>query len=692
MAGNSRNVNVEVSISGEQKYKQAITELNAANKTLGAEMKRLAEEYKGNEESMDFLTQKGEKLQSMLDHQKEKVEQLREAVKTSAQAHGEASKKTQDLAAQLANAEASVFNLERAVDENNKAIKDLGYSTSEYDENLKALYSELRVVDSQMEAGQDAAEGLKEKDEILNRIWDEQAKKLETLNKKLEDMVNSGDASADEIRELSQQVNEAAVAYNKTSAAIDKNNKALKENQKGLEDEEDKITGLGDTLASLSEKFGVKIPDAAKKALNGMDGFSAGAVAKMAGVAAAVAAVVKVMKELGDITIEVAAEVDEYITESMITGVPTDMLAAWDYAAPLIDVDAETIKGAMTKLTRAMGDAQGGSESAIEKFNSLGVSFREADGSLRDAEHVFYDVIDALGQMESGAERDAAAMELMGKSAQDLNPLIYAGSKALMEYYDEATAVGYVLSKDMVSALGEVDDAYQRMQLTIEAGRRQLAAEFAPAAQEAMELFTDVVKTAGEWLEKSGLIENLAAIITSLIDILRTCGEIVAGIPGFDQQLGMLKITLGAIADFVAVIADGFDLIKSIITLDWSGVKNALGFGYGSGNANNLQRTRMMQEGTWQDYKDFYNSPYYSGYTGNASGNDSWRGGLTWVGENGPELVALPQGSQILNAQESRDVGGNVYIETVVIDASDIQELNDIVEIFQGARVRKRMR
>ena len=113
----------------------------------------------------------------------------------------------------------------------------------------------------------------------------------------------------------------------------------------------------------------------------------------------------------------------------------------------------------------------------------------------------------------------------------------------------------------------------------------------------------------------------------------------MAGIPGFDQQLGVLKITLGAIADFVAVIADGFSLVKSLMTLDFGGVKNSLGFGYGSGNANNLQRTIMQQNGTWQEYKDFYNSPYYSGYTGNASGNENWRGGLTWVGENGPELV-----------------------------------------------------
>jgi predicted nucleic acid-binding Zn-ribbon protein len=691
MAGKSRNVSVEVSISGEQKYKQAISEINSANKTLGAEMKRLAEEYKGNEDSMSFLTQKGEALESMLVNQKQKIEQLREAVKISAQIHGEASAKTQQLAQQLSSAETSVIQLERAIADNNKAVKDLDYNTKEYDEEIRLLQSNLRVVDSQMAAGRDTVESLTQKDEILNQILEEQGKKLETLTRKLEEMAASGDATTEEINELALQVDEAAIAYNNTSAAIEKNKRALEENAEGIQEEEEELTGLGDTLGDIAQKFGITIPDSAKTALNGMESFSAGTVAKMAAVGAAIAAVIKVLKELNDLTLEEAAKVDEYITQSNIIDVPTQILEAWDYMAPLLDVDAETLKGAMTKITVALGDAADGNEAAIKKFEKLGIAIEDTDGNLRDSYDVFKEAIDALGKMENTTERDAAAMDLMGKSARDLNPLIIAGSKALDDYYKEAEALGYLLSEDQVKALGDVDDAHQRLQLTIEAGRKQLAAEFAPAAQAAMELFTDGVKTAGEWLKKSGLIENLASIITSLLDILRTCGELMAGIPGFDQQLGVLKITLGAIADFVAVIADGFSLVKSLVTLDFTGVKNSLGFGYGSGNANNLQRTIMMQNGDWQEYKDFYNSPYYSGYTGNASGNDNWRGGLTWVGENGPELVRLPAGSQIMNAQESRESGA-VYIGSIVIDAKNVQEFNDVIDVALHAKERLRKR
>ena len=77
-------------------------------------------------------------------------------------------------------------------------------------------------------------------------------------------------------------------------------------------------------------------------------------------------------------------------------------------------------------------------------------------------------------------------------------------------------------------------------------------------------------------------------------------------------------------------------------------------------------------------------------YGMNATGNDNWRGGLTWVGEGGPELVSLPRGSQILNAQDSRNVG-SVHIGTIVIDAQSVKEFNDIIEIVRNEELYARM-
>jgi len=57
----------------------------------------------------------------------------------------------------------------------------------------------------------------------------------------------------------------------------------------------------------------------------------------------------------------------------------------------------------------------------------------------------------------------------------------------------------------------------------------------------------------------------------------------------------------------------------------------------------------------------------------NARGTRNWRGGPTWVGEEGPEIVNLPAGSQVFSAGESRAMAGREVSVSVnnsfVIDA-----------------------
>lgn len=62
---------------------------------------------------------------------------------------------------------------------------------------------------------------------------------------------------------------------------------------------------------------------------------------------------------------------------------------------------------------------------------------------------------------------------------------------------------------------------------------------------------------------------------------------------------------------------------------------------------------------------DFYD--YVMG-TGQASGTDFWRGGWTWVGEEGPELLNLPRGSQILSNPESKKMIGQLADGTTNVD------------------------
>ncbi|WP_027624390.1 hypothetical protein [Clostridium lundense] len=65
----------------------------------------------------------------------------------------------------------------------------------------------------------------------------------------------------------------------------------------------------------------------------------------------------------------------------------------------------------------------------------------------------------------------------------------------------------------------------------------------------------------------------------------------------------------------------------------------------------------------------------------NALGTSYWNGGMTWVGENGPELIDLPSGAQVFDSRTSRNMMGNNVSIPKLADTIVIREDADIDRI-----------
>ena len=75
---------------------------------------------------------------------------------------------------------------------------------------------------------------------------------------------------------------------------------------------------------------------------------------------------------------------------------------------------------------------------------------------------------------------------------------------------------------------------------------------------------------------------------------------------------------------------------------------------------------------------------------GQASGTRFWRGGMSWVGEEGPELVNLPRGAQVFNSQRQMEMagvgGGGVTINPtfVINNGMDLHAAaNEVLDILK---------
>ena len=188
MAGPTRTVGAKVVLDGEKEYKQAIQELNTGNRTLATEMKKLQAEYKGNTESVEYLTKAGEQLEQMLLQQQDKVQKLREIVQEAANSYGEADQRTQGYIQQLNNAETAEIELTRSIKENAEALKVASSGLSEYkdaiseiDDNTKVLDSELEKLQAQYKNSTDSQEYLTKSIELLSEKLGEQQKKVQLL-------------------------------------------------------------------------------------------------------------------------------------------------------------------------------------------------------------------------------------------------------------------------------------------------------------------------------------------------------------------------------------------------------------------------------------------------------------------------------------------------------------------------------
>lgn len=604
-----------------------------------------------------------------------------------------------------------------------QAVKDIN-------QNLRTLSSSLDLAKTRFEGQEESIEGLTEKQKALQNVYDQQVEKVKQVRAGLEQATAKyGDADVKTLK-WQEDLNKAEIALEKTRKELDSTNtkisqfsteadKAEEKTQdvaEGFSKTNDKISGLGDVLNALGSKFGISLPSEMNNTLNGLVSVDTKTLALTSGMAALAAAIVKAEKALIDLTKESAAYADNILTTSTITGIATEALQEYTYAAELLDVSVDTLTGAQTRLIRSMTSAQEGTAAQVDAFNKLGVSYQNTDGTLRDVQDVFADAIDALGQMSNETERDSVAMELMGKSARDLNPLISAGSERMAELAEEAHNVGYVLDDEALDALGRVDDAMQRFNRTTEAAKNKLAVEFAPSMTEAMETLTGLVQDLGTALADSGVVSAFGSILESAVGLLSPLGEAEDRAGTLTDALKPLAMLLAGIADTMTVIAGLAHLLHGLfgfggiseISGGWDMMKTGLGLNTSSGKLSAMGKVEYADAlkssgydesaGAWtsNSYSEYEASGFNGSYElwlqqrrRNAAGTDNWRGGMTWVGENGPELAILPRGSKILNAQESRDfAGGDTFY--ITIDAKFVREFNDVVKIAQNARMNLR--
>lgn len=502
---------------------------------------------------------------------------------------------------------------------------EIGGDTSKLDSALKGIDSksrslsqELKQINNQLKFDPHNAVLLQQKFDVLSDQVEKTREKLKTLEEaqeQVERQFQNGEIDEGQYRAFQRE--------------IEKTKSQLDHFEKEAADAKTDLDNLGNEADQTGNDFTELGRDAQNSAKQVGSGFNTAAinmssimniVSQIGNVIqSAIQGAVRLGQKIAGIINDYYDAVDEINTNSAKYGISTDTYQKWKYASEIIDVSAETMGSALGKLSKQMGKSP-------EKFEQLGVSIYDASGKFRDSEDVFYDVIDALGQMDNETEQEIAANEIFGKSFQELEPLIGATSDTLKQLGDDAEARGVIMTPEELETMQKAKDA-------LDGVRAQLATALAPVIEALSPYIEKIAQWIGEkladpkvqeLLEKVGeamgkILEGIAQLIQDAIDsgeMERFIDWLIEELPDIAQFIldivGGIKDVLGAIKEVISFFdrqGKKLDQFTQDLAKGWAGVATSADTSIGTmeGDWFNMLTVNWEKFSGWgEDVKNWF--------------------------------------------------------------------------------------
>lgn len=420
----------------------------------------------------------------------------------------------------------------------------LSKSLDKVNKDLRTTQGELRDVDRLLKLDPTNTELLEQKQKLLAKSITQTESKLETLRKTEQSLKDAG---------------------------VDKNSAQFMALQREIISTETKLASMKKEAQTASVEMqrvaasADQISDATAKAAEKTRALSAAAAA--------------VSVALIGAAYNAAKTADDLNTLSQQSGLATDSLQKMRYAADVVDVSADTIISAMRRMKKNMASE---SEGVVEAWDTLGVSVTDTTGDYRDAEEVFYDTIKALSRIPNETERDVLAMQLFGKSADELAGIIDDGGAALRMYGDEAERLGLIMDEKTIAALTEANNQIDLMKQKATNTITLVGAKVLTVAEPALEKILGVVDKVFTALGKldEGTLSTILTVsiaVAAISPVTKLISGISGGISNLIGLLPKLETFLGSTGGKIFIIVAAITAIVTMISKlkdAWSEMNN----------------------------------------------------------------------------------------------------------------------
>ena len=262
------------------------------------------------------------------------------------------------------------------------------------------------------------------------------------------------------------------------------------------------------------------LTDSSKKAESNLAVLKSGAAAVGVAIAAAATAAIAMTKA----NIDAADAAGE---SAAAAGISVEQYTRLGYAMKFSVGGADALDGSMKFLNKSMYDAANGSKSAQAAFDSLGVSYTNADGSLRESTDVMLDVADKFSTMKDGAQKSAMAMDIFGKSGAEMVPFLNQGSAGINELTAQADRLGVTLDGPTADAAGQFNDNIDMLKGAAKGFGNEVMKGLLPSLNN---LGNEMVATADNGDAMASAAEGVVAILKGVVTVGVTAAATVQAV------------------------------------------------------------------------------------------------------------------------------------------------------------------
>lgn len=282
---------------------------------------------------------------------------------------------------------------------------------------------------------------------------------------------------------------------------------------------------------------------------------AAGFAASITAVAsAAVTGLVKMASDTAD-------SLDIIDKQSQQMDLTTEEYQEWAHALDMSGASIDDLQTGVKKLVSQIDGLQSGASGSAEAFDRLGVSIYDDNGNLKTQSEILNEVIYALADMESTADRTALVVDMFGKSGMNLLPMLNEGSEGIRDMKQEAHDLGLVISEDAIKQGAALNDMMSNTKAMLSTMANSLGTALMPTVMGLLEYVQGAMPTI------KSMFGRLAPVLTGLLDQLLP--------PLLDLADTLLPVIMDVVGDLVPPLAEIVgallpiivDLVKSLLPI-----------------------------------------------------------------------------------------------------------------------------